>query len=203
MDVIDLEKPQKPRSEIQEGLVVTEIIFFVIGALGLLFKILHWPGANVFLILGLCFFSFFLAIGGLFYRFWQIKFINLCMWSVCMGILFKILIWQHFQVMLHIGAVAGILVTIFFVLLYQKQKEFIKNNKFVSFRIISLTLLCWYLSVTNAQTYYKTFVNDDPIGANLYEKASESGTGEALKAYHEYRRSLNRPYSLDSADVNK
>lgn len=204
MDIIDLEKPENPKYEIQNGFLIAEIIFFVFAVMGFLFKIMHWPGGSFFLIIGLGFFSTLLFPIGLFYKFWQIKLINLFVSIVSIGILFKFMAWPGSKIFLLIGLISTLGILVFLYLLNIKHKGFTKQNKFISFRIISLTLLCWLLNFMTAQTYYRTFINNDPIGATLYEKAyDEPSNKDAQKAYQSYRKSLNSPYSIDSTNVSK
>lgn len=204
MDIIDLEKQKEQSPKIQQGFSFAEIPFLGFGVIGILFKLLHWPGATFFLMLGLGLFAILLFPVGLFYKFWQMKAINFLQSTVCIGILFKLMTWPEFQTFLLAGSLCSAGVIILFIFLNVQKKGFIKHNKLITFRILSLSILSLLMSLMGARAYYRTFVQDDPIGATLYEKAAdEPESKEAYDAYQSYRKSMNSPYYSDSTNVAK
>jgi len=155
----------------------TEKLLSVIFLVGLVFKLLHWPGSGILLVLSLSTISI-LYFPAAFYFFSDkdIKRQNLVLSIVSglflslipLGILFKIMYWQGSQFFLLMGTVTA---PIFFVIiyLYKSQikddlKTYYKNLIRRTGILTSLTIL-FYLTPTSA--LLKVQYWDDPELARL------------------------------------
>ncbi|HTF80436.1 MAG TPA: hypothetical protein VL947_01880 [Cytophagales bacterium] len=195
-ELLDVEEKKLPEIKVQTSFIVIEIILLVTAFIGTLFKIMHWPGATFLLIIGISFYCIMMFPIGLFYRNWQLKVLNFMINLVALGILWKLMSWPGFKLYNSIGIIAAIIALVLLVVVYRTHSPVIKENKFIVVRTLLLTTFCILLGSLGGKNYYRSFVENDPIGMELYEKMNDNpNDAQARKAYIKYRSSRYKQFN--------
>lgn len=179
----------------------TEKALSIVFIISLIFKLMHWPGANILMILSLlglamCYFPF----GFYFFSDKNMKTQNIGIsivfgWilSVCIiGILFKLMFWPGYDPMLLIGTLVSLPLLGVAVLLFVKSSELLKNyykNLLIRTSILVVISLLFYL-LPNSVLINHYFANEPEL-RELYLKEQENPDDETIQqeiqAYHAKR----------------
>ncbi len=130
------------------------ITFFLL--LGVMFKIMHWPGAGPLIVVFTSLLSMYMipvAIGNIL-SYEKKTLIGICNgigafggMVLSIGLLFKIMHWPGSGVMMYIGFLFLIIVILFFLILYAISKEPIKLSSGTLFSAICFGLLLYAVSI--------------------------------------------------------
>ena len=185
----------------------TEKILTIIFIVGLLFKVLHWSGAEQLLAISL----FSLAIlyfPTAFYFFCDkvIKRQNLVLSIVAglflalvpLGVLFKIMYWSGGQTYLSVGAVTSLIILAVVYFLKSKTSEDLKiyyENMFLRTSVLTCLAIIFYL--TSTATLLKIQYWDDPELARLKTLYYTDPINQEYKKQHDDYLSRRDTLNLD------
>lgn len=168
----------------------TEKILSVVFIIALIFKILHWPGGSMLLILslmGLCFCYF--PLGFVFFKTKGMKSEKVGVsivfgWLLTVsiiGILFKLMYWPGAAFMLIVGTMTSFFLSIVAYVLLNKSEENFKNyHKNLLIRTVVLGVMSFLLLITPTASIIRVINSDDPILAELFIKQIENPEDESI-----------------------
>ncbi|MBL0262286.1 MAG: hypothetical protein IPQ05_00135 [Leptospiraceae bacterium] len=173
----------------------TEKTLTIIFIVGLLLKLLHWPGAGPLLVISLSTIAM-LYFPAAFYFFYDkvIKQQNLALSIVSglflslipLGILFKIMYWPGGQIYLLVGTVTAPIILAIIYFLKSKTGENLKTyyrNMFLRTSILTALTIIFYLTPTS--TILKVQYWDDPELARLKTLHYTNPDNEEYKKQHD------------------
>jgi hypothetical protein len=149
----------------------TEKVLSIVFIISILFKIFHWPGGSMLLILSLMGLSFcYFPLGFVFFKTKGMKnekagvsivFGWLLTVSI-IGILFKLMYWPGAAFMLIIGTMTSFFLSIIAYVLYNKSEEtFKKYHKNLLLRTIVLGIMSFLLIITPTTSIIRIINSDD------------------------------------------
>lgn len=193
----------------------TEKILWSTFIVGLLFKIMHWPGAGILTVLSLALVSilYFYSGIGLFNNLsakqmfqkksyqhkkrFNILFgalFGLVLSILVIGFLFKFMLWPGGNMMLSIGLISLLIVVSFYLVLKSKGKVFIAKSAFVRVSLVSFISLCLYGIQTDSIVDF--YYPNDPLYAEalkqIIHNPNDSGVQENFIKLKEERMSFSR-----------
>ena len=128
--------------------------FFLL--IGVLFKIMHWPGAGILIVLfgSLLAMYVFLVAGANISKYKGRKFLQACNGIggfgasiLAIGLLFKIMHWPGSGAMMFLGLFIMSIIVLLFMILYITSKETINLSSGTFFSVICFSLLIYGISV--------------------------------------------------------
>ena len=156
-------------------------------AIALSFKLMYWPGANIFLILSVGALSLFYTTKYVYNqndssgKQYKIAFATGNLYAITLvGFLFKIMFWPGGTVAI-IVACLGLLISLIIIFLEYRQEDKKKYYAPILYRTLIMFLFSFVVyKISNKDLYAYTHKND-PIGIELYNKMSDNPTNSQYK----------------------
>ena len=176
----------------------TEKALSIVFIISLLFKLMHWPGGNILmvlslLILALCYFPF----GFYFFSDKNFKTQNIGIsivfgWMLSIsiiGILFKLMFWPGYSPMLIIGATVAVLLAAVAVILFARSIDLLKNYyKSLLIRTVVVLVLSLVCLLMPNSVLINHYYSNEPELKELYLKQQENPQDESIqKEIEEYK----------------
>ena len=168
----------------------TEKVLSVVFIIALIFKLLHWPGGSMLLILSLMGLSFcYFPLGFVFFKTKGMKsekvgvsiVFGWLLTASIIGILFKLMYWPGSAVMLTVGTTTSIFLSIIAYVLFNKSEEKFKSyHKNLLIRTVVLGVMSFLLLITPTASIIRLMNSDYPILAELFIKQIENPEDEAI-----------------------
>ena len=161
-----------------------ELIFFIVFLLGFGFKMMHWPGSGLLLLIGLSFLAIIAFIESI--R-WKVKdsdqekphpliriFLGLSLMTACIGLLFRLLHWVGNSTILTIGSIALVLGV---VLVVQKMKR----GSRMYIRLLTFVLVIGFFRIVNEEQLLKWKYPNDPEFVRRMTEYYENPKNDSLR----------------------
>ncbi len=185
----------------------TEKVFASIFLVGLIFKLLHWPGAGVLIVISLSTLAFFyFPLAFYFFCDKQIKRQNLALSIISgfflsiipIGVMFKLQYWPGAQVQLLAGLfTAPIIFVVVYFLQKKSSEDLVLYYKNMFNRTLLLSILTMALYFTPTSTLIKIQHWDDAELARLKTQHFANPDNE------EYAREYNKYIKRDTIEYNE
>lgn len=195
-ETLDSNIQNHPAITTKRGFLYTEIVLFSAVVLGLLATLSHLSEGMTLLVLSTVSYAIYIFVIGAFYKPWPLKIINLCTGIIMIGTLFTLMSWPGASI-LNIGVYSIVVIILLFFLLQYQYPYFAKEHKFLISRTVFFIALGITLKFMSHRTFYTTFVDSDPIGAELYTNMKQHPDNEnAGVSYRKYKRSKSQNFII-------
>ena len=175
----------------------TEKALSIVFIISLIFKLMHWPGAGVLMVLSLlglalCYFLlgfYFLSDKNFKTQNIGISIVFGWLLSVCIiGILFKLMFWPGSGMMLLIGSLTAAILLVVSFMLFQNSTPELKNyHKNLLTRTLVLFVVSFVCLVLPNSVLINHYYSNEPELKELYLKQQENPEDETIqKEIEEY-----------------